>query len=188
MHYFLTSLILALPLVLITPISNWPTLAQEVSPEEEFPRAPEFRDVTDWINGQALKMSDQKNKVTIIAFWTHGCINCVHNYPHLRAWQEKFKNTKEVTLVGIHTPEFDSEKDVKKIAAQADKHQLKFLIAVDNSGANWRAWQNHYWPCVYVVDGQGKVRYRWEGELGEEGYKKVTSVVEAALKELPKKN
>jgi len=54
---------------------------------------------------------------------------------------------------------------------------------VDNDGANWRAWGNRYWPAVYVVDKSGKVRQRWEGELGEAGYKRMTGVIDALKKE-----
>jgi hypothetical protein len=53
--------------------------------------APEFTGITDWINSKPLKLADQKGKVVIIHFWTNGCINCIHNYPHYRAWQERYE-------------------------------------------------------------------------------------------------
>jgi thiol-disulfide isomerase/thioredoxin len=145
--------------------------------------APELTEVSDWINSKPLKLTDQKGKVVVVHFWTNGCINCIHNYPHYRAWSEKYKDSKNWLMVGIHTPEFDAEKNVDQIKAKAKKNDLTFAIAVDNKQANWRAWRNQYWPCVYLVDKAGNVRYRWAGELGDEGYKKFTALIDELLVE-----
>jgi thiol-disulfide isomerase/thioredoxin len=145
--------------------------------------APEFTGVTGWINTKPIRIADQKGKVLIIHFWTNGCINCIHNYPHYRAWQRKYKDEKNLLIIGIHTPEFDAEKDVDRTKDRLAKNKLTFAVAVDNDGANWKAWDNRYWPCIYLVDKTGTVRYRWEGELGDDGYKQVTSHVDELLAE-----
>jgi peroxiredoxin len=146
-------------------------------------RAPEFTGVTDWINSQPLKLADQKGKVVVIHFWTNGCINCIHNYPHYRAWQDKYKDEKRFVIIGVHTPEFDAEKDIDRIRDRMTKNKLKFAVAVDNDGANWKAWGNRYWPSIYLVDKTGTIRHRWEGELGDAGYRKVTSQIGRLLAE-----
>lgn len=145
--------------------------------------APEFTGVTEWLNAKPLKMADQKGKVVVVHFWTNGCVNCVHNYPHYRAWQDKYKDAKDFLLVGVHTPEFDAEKDAARIKERMAKHKLTFAVAVDNGGANWKAWGNRYWPCVYVVDKTGHVRNYWEGELGDDGAKKFTARIDELLAE-----
>jgi thiol-disulfide isomerase/thioredoxin len=147
--------------------------------------APEFTEVTDWINSKPIKLADQKGRVVLVHFWTNGCINCVHNYPHYNAWQDKYKDNKEFLMVGIHTPEFDSEKNIYRIKDRALKNKLSFAIAVDNSGANWKAWKNEFWPCIYLVDKEGKIRHRWDGELGEADFKKVTTQIDELLAEKP---
>ena len=149
--------------------------------------APEFTGVTVWLNSRPLKLADQKGKVVVVHFWTNGCINCVHNYPHYRAWTEKYKDNKDLVIVGIHSPEFDAEKDVAGIKDRAAKNHLTFPIAVDNESANWRAWGNRYWPCVYLVDKAGNVRRQWAGELGDDGYKALTGQINELLAELPSK-
>ena len=150
-------------------------------------RAPELIGVTRWINSDPLTMEKLRGKVVLVHFWTHGCSNCVNNYPHYRAWQDAYKG-KDVVLLGIHTPETSGERDLARIKAQADKNGLTFPIAVDNDGANWRAWNNRTWPTVYVVDRKGVVRYGWEGELtykGAPGEAKVRALVDALLLERP---
>jgi thiol-disulfide isomerase/thioredoxin len=151
--------------------------------EDKAVPAPEFTGVTQWLNTKPLKLADQKGKVVVTHFWTNGCVNCVNNYPHYRAWQEKYKDSKELLLVGIHTPEFAAEKSVARIKDRMAKHKLAFAVAVDNDGANWRAWRNRVWPCVYLVDKAGNVRGYWEGELGAEGYKKGTGLIDELLAE-----
>jgi peroxiredoxin len=144
--------------------------------------APEFRGVTQWINSDPLSMSKLRGKVVLVHFWTNGCYNCVNNYRHYKAWHERYAG-KDVVIVGIHTPETPGERDVQRIKAQAAKHGLKFPIAIDNNQTNWNAWNNRYWPTVYVVDRRGIVRYGWEGELsykgapGEETIRKLVDVL-----------
>jgi thiol-disulfide isomerase/thioredoxin len=153
-------------------------------PGEPVP-APEFVGVTDWVNTKPLKLADQRGRVVVLHFWTHGCINCAHNYPHYRAWQDKYKGNKDLLLVGVHTPEFDAEKDVGRIKERMAKNKLTFGAAVDNDQKTWQAWGNRYWPCVYLVDKVGAVRHRWEGELGDAGAKKLTGLIDGLLAEPP---
>jgi peroxiredoxin len=144
--------------------------------------APALTDVTDWIGTEPIKLSDWKGDVVIVHFWTHGCFNCVNNYPHYRAWTTDFKN-KDVKMLGIHTPEFDTEKKKDAIEAAMKKNKLTFPVAVDNKSANWKAWGNRYWPCVYLIDRAGQVRHRWEGELGKDGEAKIRKAIEELLAE-----
>ena len=58
---------------------------------------------------------------------------------------------------------------------------------MDNDRANWEAWGNQFWPSVYLVDKTGTIRHRWEGELGDDGYKKVTAQIDELLAEQPAK-
>jgi thiol-disulfide isomerase/thioredoxin len=111
-----------------------------------------------------LKLANLRGRVVIVHFWTFGCINCIHNYPVYKAWQEKYAG-HAVTLIGVHTPEFTSEADVTRVRAKARANGLKFPIAIDNDGRIWNSWDTHAWPSIYLIDKQGRVRFNWEGEL-----------------------
>ncbi len=150
--------------------------------------APELKGVTSWVNSAPLTLKGLRGKVVVVHFMTVGCSNCVNNYPHYRAWQERYANNPDVVILGIHTPETSGERDLKYIKEQVKKHQLKFPIAVDNDASNWQAWNNRYWPTVYVVDRKGVVRYGWEGELnfnGQKGEETVRNKIDAFLLERP---
>ena len=150
---------------------------------DRWPAAPEFVGITEWLNSKPISLADQRGKVLVVHFWTNGCINCIHNYPHYRAWQERYKDRSDFVMVGVHTPEFDSEKDLGRLRERLLQHRLTFAVAVDNRAATWRAWNNRYWPAIYLVDKQGRVRHHWDGELGAEGFKMVTDQIDALLAE-----
>jgi thiol-disulfide isomerase/thioredoxin len=128
------------------------------------PAAPEFPKGVEWVQGGPLKLANLRGRVTVLHFWTNGCINCIHNYPVYRAWQEKYP-AKDVTLVGVHTPEFDREAPAERVKAKARANGLKFPVVLDDKARVWKAWGNRYWPSIYLIDKKGRVRYRWEGEL-----------------------
>jgi peroxiredoxin len=88
----------------------------------------------------------------------------VHNYPWYREWQDKFAK-QNVTILGVHTPETEGEKQLDKIKEKVKENKLTFPTAIDNDGKTWKAWGNNYWPSVYLIDKKGDVRYRWDGEL-----------------------
>jgi thiol-disulfide isomerase/thioredoxin len=174
--------IIAAVVLLGVPLGIWTAIGRGAD-RDKAPAAQDFAGVTEWINSKPLQLADQKGKVVIVHFWTNGCINCIHNYPHYRAWQDKYRDNKNLVIVSIHTPEFEAEKDVGRIKEKAAKNGLTFAIAVDNDRATWKAWGNQYWPCVYLVDKVGRVRQRWEGELGVDGYESMTKQIDKLLAE-----
>jgi thiol-disulfide isomerase/thioredoxin len=156
--------------------------AEARAPVEDARAAPEFAPGTRWLQSKPLTLASLRGQVVVVHFWTFGCINCIHNYPAYKAWHEKYAG-KGVTLVGVHTPEFKREADVEAIRAKAQQNGLKFPIAVDNEEQNWKAWQNRYWPSIYLVDKQGRVRHSWEGELGARGEPLLRQKIEELLAE-----
>ena len=144
--------------------------------------APELAGISAWVNSEPIKLADAKGKVVVLHFWTHGCINCIHNYPHMKAWHEKFA-AKDVLVLGVHTPEFPAEKNLDRIKKKVKENDLKFPIAVDNGGKTWTTWDNRWWPCVYLIDKNGDVRYRWDGELNG-GAAKGEAIMRKKIEEL----
>jgi thiol-disulfide isomerase/thioredoxin len=156
------------PLVLTRGWANWAAMdalgASARAGDSLRATPPEFPPGIPWVQAEPLKLANLRGRVVVVHFWTFGCINCIHNYPIYKAWQEKYTG-KGVTIIGVHTPEFANEADVARIRAKARENGLKFPIAVDNDRSVWNSWGNRYWPSIYLVDKKGQIRYRWEGEL-----------------------
>jgi thiol-disulfide isomerase/thioredoxin len=133
-----------------------------------FFHAPELTNVTEWINTEPLTMQDLRGRVVVVHFWTFGCGNCIQNYPVYKQWTKQY-DSKEVFMLGIHTPEAKYEKDIETLRERMAQEGLSFAVAVDNNKANWNGWFNRMWPSVYLVDKNGRVRYWWYGELRWQG-------------------
>jgi hypothetical protein len=88
----------------------------------------------------------------------------VRNYPWYAGWQKDYEK-KGLVLVGVHTPETAAEAKLENVKAKVKANKMTYPVAVDNKYRTWNAWGNRYWPCVYLVDKKGRVRYRWDGEL-----------------------
>ncbi|MEI8017426.1 MAG: redoxin domain-containing protein [Schlesneria sp.] len=130
--------------------------------------APELRDVSAWINSPSLTLHQLRGKVVVVHFWAFGCINCIRNLPHYDSWNEKFAKSG-LTIVGIHTPETESERSLDNLKRQVNERKIEYPIAFDASAQNWKAWANDMWPSVYLIDKQGRVRNWWYGELNWKG-------------------
>jgi peroxiredoxin len=129
-------------------------------------KAPELevRTEDERINSKPLRLADLRGQVVVVHFWTFGCINCIHNQQHYRSWHEKFSE-KGVTLIGVHTPETEGEKDIDALRQNAKAKKLKYPIVMDAGAQTWKTWETQWWPTTYLIDKNGVVRYRWDGEL-----------------------
>lgn len=140
---------------------------------------PEFMGLTDWFNGEPLSRQQLIGKVVVVEFWALGCINCRHALPHVAAWYERYKE-RGLVVVGVHAPEFDSERPAQVVRQAAAAMKLGFPIALDNGFQTWNAFRNEYWPAAYFVDAQGRIRHR---RYGEGAYEQGERVIQSLLAE-----
>jgi thiol-disulfide isomerase/thioredoxin len=126
-------------------------------------RLASFAAATGWLNSEPLKPEDLRGRVTLVDFWTYTCVNWLRTLPYIRAWVEKYAD-HGLTVIGVHTPEFGFEHDLDNVRAQAGDLRVDYPIALDNDYGVWTAFANHYWPAVYLADGEGRIRYHHFGE------------------------
>jgi hypothetical protein len=124
---------------------------------------PSFTGATSWLNSHPLTPEGLRVRVVLVDFWTYTCVNWLRTLPYVRAWDAKYA-AQGLTTIGVHTPEFDFEHDLDNITAQARALRVPYPIAVDSDYGIWRAFDNHYWPAVYLADAQGRIRYHHYGE------------------------
>jgi thiol-disulfide isomerase/thioredoxin len=134
---------------------------------------------TGWINSKPLTSSELKGKVVLVDFWDYSCINCIRAVPYVRAWAAKYKDSGLV-VIGVHTPEFDFEKDMPNVQKAVQKFNMSYPIALDSNYKIWNAFHNQYWPAEYFIDAKGKVRYE---HFGEGDYDKSEQWIQKLLKE-----
>jgi thiol-disulfide isomerase/thioredoxin len=134
---------------------------------------------TGWLNSPPLTPASLRGKVVLIDFWTYTCINWLRTLPHVSAWAEKYKD-QGLVVIGVHTPEFEFEKNVDNVRRAVQERQIDFPVAIDSNYALWRAFRNEYWPALYFVDAQGRIRHH---QFGEGDYQQSERVIQQLLAE-----
>jgi thiol-disulfide isomerase/thioredoxin len=139
--------------------------ARVLAPEDAVP-APEFAGVAEWLNTRPLTMAGLRGRVVLVDFWTYSCINCRRTLPFLRALHDTYA-ARGLTVVGVHSPEFDFEKQPDNVARAVRDLGVTWPVAEDPDKATWDAFRNQYWPADYLVDTEGRIRLTHIGEGDE---------------------
>ena len=126
-----------------------------------------FSEATGWLNSGPLTPEGLRGRVVMVDFWTYTCVNWLRTLPYVRAWAAKYGDAG-LTIVGVHTPEFGFERNVENVTAAISDFDVRFPVALDSDYGVWRAFSNHFWPAIYIADGEGRIRYHHFGE-GEYG-------------------
>lgn len=126
-------------------------------------KAPTIDGITGWINTPPLTLNQLKGKVVLIDFWTYSCINCIRTLPYLKDWYAKYHD-KGFEIIGVHSPEFEFEKNFDNVKDAVQKDGIKYPVALDSDYVTWRNYHNHYWPAHYLIDKNGNVVYEHFGE------------------------
>jgi len=140
---------------------------------------PSLGRATEWLNSKPLTPADLRGKVVLIDFWTYSCINWRRSLPYVRAWADKYEG-QGLVVIGVHTPEFGFEKNVVNVRQAVREMAVHYPVAMDNNYAIWRAFKNQYWPALYFVDGQGRIRHH---EFGEGEYEQSELAIQQLLVE-----
>jgi len=133
----------------------------------------------EWINSPPLTAEALRGKVVLIDFWTYTCINWLRTAPYVRAWAEKYRD-QGLVVIGVHAPEFGFEKNLNNVRRAVKDLRVDHPVAVDNDHVIWRAFKNQYWPALYFVDAQGRVRHHY---FGEGGFEQSEMVIQQLLAE-----
>jgi thiol-disulfide isomerase/thioredoxin len=164
---------------------------QGTAPPAELPTKPVITDLPDlgpapelenqvWLNtDNPLKLADLRGNVVLLDMWTFGCINCQHVIPYLENWYDQY-HSKGLVIIGNHYPEFGYEADLNNLKQAVARLKISYPVAQDNEGKTWNAYNNHYWPALFLIDKKGEIRYRY---IGEGNYSETESVIQALLAE-----
>jgi thiol-disulfide isomerase/thioredoxin len=132
-----------------------------------------------WLNSAPLTAAALRGKVVLVDFWTYTCINWLRTLPYVRAWAEKYRD-RGLVVIGVHAPEFPFEKHADNVRRAVKAMRVDYPVAVDNDHVIWRAFNNQYWPALYFIDAQGRMRHH---HFGEGAYEQSEMVIQELLAE-----
>jgi thiol-disulfide isomerase/thioredoxin len=138
---------------------------------------PEFQGISTWLNSSPLTTADLKGNVVLVQFWTFSCINCQRTLPYIVQWHQKYAD-QGLKVIGIHTPEFAFERETNNIQKALQEHQITYAVPVDNEYKTWKAYENNFWPHLFLADRQGILRY---DHIGEGAYNQTEQTIRQLL-------
>ena len=151
--------------------------------ESLFKRAREISTPDGFINIDDLKIADLiGQKIILVDFWTYSCVNCQRTLPFLNQWHKKYAD-EGLVIVGLHTPEFEFEKDYENVKKATLKYGVKYPVVLDNDYSTWTAYENRYWPRKYLIDIDGFIVY---DHIGEGAYEETETKIVELLNERKK--
>jgi thiol-disulfide isomerase/thioredoxin len=132
-----------------------------------------------WINSDPLTLDKLRGQVVVVEFWTFGCYNCRNTLPSVTEWDTKYRD-RGLTIVGVHTPETDSEYSIDNVRKEVPALGIKYPIVTDNDYKTWKAYGVEAWPTMVVLDKQGRIRWV---HVGEGRYEATENVIKTLLAE-----
>ncbi len=155
--------------------------AQTMSNLPSYGPAPELKNAV-WLNtpgDQPLKLADLRGKVVLLHFWTFECINCIHTLPYVIQWNQQYA-ADGLVVIGDHFPEFPYERELNNLKEAITRLGIPYAVTQDNDAVTWNAYNQMYWPTMYLIDKQGNLRYR---HIGEGAYTETEAAIQALLAE-----
>ncbi|AFS80784.1 redoxin domain-containing protein [Candidatus Nitrosopumilus koreensis AR1] len=145
-----------------------------------FKMAPDLVGIAHYLNTTPEELAkEMEGKVILYDIWTYSCINCIRTLPYITAWDDKYSE-QGLLVIGIHSPEFEFEKDPENVKMAIDKHGINYPVVMDNDMETWKAFENRYWPRKYIADHEGYIRY---DHIGEGGYQETEKIIQQLLQE-----
>ena len=149
---------------------------------KQYSPAVEILKPSGFMNTDDLPINIQQmigERVILVDFWTYTCTNCQRTLPYINGWYEKYKDYG-FEIVGVHTPEFEFEKEKANVQEAIDRFGIEYPVIQDNDYGTWRAYKNRYWPRKYLIDIDGFIVY---DHIGEGGYDETEQKIQELLKE-----
>ena len=147
-------------------------LLNTTHPLEDGP-APELTGIESWVGSGPVTLASLRGNIVLIDFWTYSCINCIRTLPYILEWQDKY-GPLGLRVIGVHTPEFEFEKEFENVKAAVEQFQITYPVAQDNDAETWDAFGVQAWPAKFLLDADGIVRY---ADVGEGGYVAVEQTI-----------
>jgi thiol-disulfide isomerase/thioredoxin len=133
----------------------------------------------DWINSEPLKLRDLRGRVVLIEFWTFGCYNCRNTLPYVKGWDARYR-AQGLTVIGVHSPEFEEERRIEHLRREVASLGIMYPVVTDNDYQTWGAYGVEAWPTAFLLDKQGRIRWK---HVGEGGYDDVERLIQKLLAE-----
>jgi thiol-disulfide isomerase/thioredoxin len=131
--------------------------AGQLEPYPEAVTAPSFS-LQD-TRGSLHESDDYRGRVVLVNFWASWCPPCIQEMPGLMRLKQKLAGLPfEVLAVNVGERKYKVWKFAKLVS-----FDLPILLDIDK--ATFRSWDVKVLPTSFLIDADGLVRYRVQGDL-----------------------
>ncbi len=172
------SLLITLLFISFTVFADWqqPELSHNLTPVKNIIMANDF-ELMD-MDEEKKKLSDYRGKVVLLNFWATWCPPCIREMPSMERLHQQI-NAEDFEVIAVNQME-----DADEVFAFSGQLEIDptFEILFDTSSEVSRAYDVRGLPTTYLIDKQGKIRYRAVG--GREFFHpEVVRIIEKLIKE-----
>jgi hypothetical protein len=134
----------------------------------------------DWI-GEPIESIDRlvSTRPALVHFFDVAQLNSIRTLPYLRAWHERYAGDG-LALIGVHSPRFPFTQDPRVVSTAAERLGIEWSVALDPEFAQWRLYEPHGWPALFLWGRGGALRWY---HLGEGDYLGTEEAIRDALSE-----
>jgi hypothetical protein len=152
-----------------------------VQPDGQPIPIPEFPSGLGWINTPFVRLGTLLGQNCVLVwFWDYTSLNSLRSLPYLREWQRRYAD-KGLTIVGVHSPQFDFGKRIENVAEAVGRLEIEFPVACDSDYEVWRLYGTEVWPSTYLWDRSGVLKYV---HFAEGDYEQTERVIGELLREI----
>lgn len=142
--------------------------------------APEFPAGAAWMNSQPFTLARLKGRrVVVIAFINTNSVASLRVLPAIERWWEEYA-LDGLMLIGVHTPDYDFDRDPLRLRKEIKRFKMKFPIVIDSQREIWKAYANEGWPAFFLIDPAGRIVLERLGEAQAGGFER--AILEALEK------
>ena len=139
-------------------------------------KAPDFALTT--IDGQDIKLAEQKGNVVVLDFWATWCGPCKMAMPHL----QELANNTELAQKGLKVYAVNLKEDEGKVKPFLEETKYTFTIPMDRDGKVAQSYKVQGIPTQVVIGRDGMIKKVFVGFDPNEGGKRLDQAVEQALR------
>ena len=151
------------------------------------------------LDGKQHSFKDLRGKVVVVHFWSDRCPYEEHGNPVFARMEAKYKDSKDVVLIGINSnqnelgakpaKDADHSKHYTNLREKLKEAKLNHTMLADHGNVVSNLFQAKSTPHCFVIDKKGVIQYAGaldddpRGQKGEEATNYVVDAVTAVLAE-----
>jgi thiol-disulfide isomerase/thioredoxin len=128
------------------------------------------------IQGQQHSLDAYRGRVVLVNFWASWCPPCIQEMPLLETLKQKLAEQPfEILAINVGEQKYRVWKFVKLIS-------FGLPVLLDTRKDTFNSWGVSVLPTSFLLDRQGRVRYRVQGDAGWDS-DRVIALIEALINE-----